>query len=143
MSAVYRTPASEKEFADYFSLRWELLRKPLGLAQGSEQDKLDGKAVHIAAFEGKKIIGVGRLQIEKDNTAQVRYMAVSNSHRRQGIGSQILIELENNAKAKGIEMCWLKARETAIKFYEKNNYLISGDAQSDLKIPHFLMQKIL
>ena len=143
MAVVYRPPESEEEFENYFKFRWEQLRKPLGLTQGSEQDELESTAFHIAAFNNEKIIGVGRLQIEKDTTARIRYMAVDNKFRKQGIGSRLLEELENIAKTKSVKNCWLYARESAASFYLKNNYEIRGEAISELEIPHQRMEKTL
>ncbi len=143
MAVVYRSPETEKEFENYLKFRWEQLRKPLGLTQGSEQDELENSAFHIAAFNNEKIIGVGRLQIEKEASARIRYMAVDNKFRKQGIGSRLLEELENTAKAKGVKKCWLNARESAARFYLKNNYEIRGEATSELEIPHQKMEKTL
>lgn len=143
MKIIYRSPESEKEFNDYFSFRWENLRKPLGLQRGSEQDELEKVALHIAAFNDEKIIGVSRLQIENDSTARIRYMAVDNRIRNQGIGTRLLVELEEIAKTKDVNTCWLYARDTAVSFYLKNNYQIKGTADSDLEISHLRMEKTL
>ena len=51
MSIVYRPPKSEKEFEEYFTFRWKLLRKPLGLERGSEQDELEKSAFHFASLD--------------------------------------------------------------------------------------------
>ncbi len=75
MAVVYRSPETEKEFENYLKFRWEQLRKPLGLTQGSEQDELENSAFHIAAFNNEKIIGVGKKKKKKDTTARIRYMA--------------------------------------------------------------------
>ena len=143
MAVVYRSPVSEKEFEDYFKFRWVQLRKPLDLVQGSEQDELENNAFHIAAFSNENIIGVGRLQIEKDTTARIRYMAIDSLFRKQGFGSRLLEKLENIAKEKGVKICWLYARETAASFYLKNNYKVKGEAISELEIPHLRMEKTL
>lgn len=143
MEIVYRSPKSEKEFEDYFRFRWKLLRKPLGFAQGSEQDDLENTAFHIAAFINEKIIGVARFQIENDSTARIRFMAVDYKYRKQGIGSRLLEELENIAKTKGVKNCWLYARETAAVFYLKNDYVINGVAASELATKHQRMEKAL
>jgi len=143
MNIIYRSPNSEKEFENYFKFRWRLLRKPLGLERGSEKDELEDTAFHLAAFNNENIIGIGRLHIENDATARIRYMAVDDTFRKQGIGSRVLEELEHLAKTKNVKNCWLYARETAATFYLKNNYEINGVAATDLEIPHQRMQKIL
>lgn len=143
MQIVYRPPNSEKEFDEYFTFRWELLRKPLGLERGSEQDELEHSAFHLAAFKNENIIAVGRLQIEQDNTARIRYMAVDSAFRKQGVGSSMLNELEKFAITNHIESCWLYARKTAASFYIKNDYIIHGEAITELTSPHLRMQKCL
>ena len=143
MTVVYRSPKSEKELEEYFLFRWKLLRKPLGLEKGSEQDGLENTAFHIAAFNNENIIAVGRAQIEKNSSARIRYMAVNKEYRKRGIGSRVLEELEIIAKEKMAKSCWLHARDTAIRFYTKNNYEIKGEANSELEIPHFRMEKEL
>lgn len=143
MTVVYRSPKSEKEFEEYFLLRWKLLRKPLGLEKGSEQDDLEDSAFHIAAFNHENIIAVGRVQIENDSSARIRYMAVNKAHRIRGIGSRVLEELEIIATEKMAKSCWLYARETAMDFYTKNHYKVNGEANSELEIPHFRMEKEL
>ncbi len=141
MSIIYRVPNTSREFKNYFQFRWELLRKPLGLPQGSEQDELEDTAHHIAAFNNKMIVGVGRLHIEDSFTSRIRYMAVDTDSRNQGIGSKILSELEAIAYRQHIKTCWLLAREDVVPFYLKNNYEINGVADSELDIPHQRMQK--
>ena len=140
---TYKPPTSAEEFAEYFMFRWKMLRKPLNLPFGSEQDDLENTAFHIAAFYSEKIIGVGRLHSEPNNMARIRYMAVDNSFQKQGIGSHMLKELEKFSAVKKIQICWLYARQETINFYQKNGYEINGVAASDLEIPHQRMQKIL
>ncbi|MEM7400327.1 MAG: GNAT family N-acetyltransferase [Pseudomonadota bacterium] len=143
MSIVYRSPNTNDEFEKYFKFRWEILRKPLGLALGSEQDRFDTTAFHIAAFKNQNIIGVGRIQIENDKTSRIRYMAVDEKFRMQGVGSCMLNELEAISYNHSIQICWLYARDKAVKFYLKNNYEVNGIADSELEIPHQRMQKTL
>lgn len=143
MHILYRPPKSEKEFEEYYAFRWELLRKPLDLERGSEQDALDQSAFHIAAFNDERIIAVGRLHIEKDNAARIRYMAVDRAFRNRGIGSQLLNELEKRAIELNVKKCWLYARESAVSFYIKNHYIVCGEAVSEITIPHQRMQKKL
>ncbi|MEJ2115115.1 MAG: GNAT family N-acetyltransferase [Gammaproteobacteria bacterium] len=143
MPIVYRSPNSVKEFEDYFKIRWELLRKPLGLKPGSEQDEVENSAFHLAAFKNEKIIGVSRLHIENDATARIRYMSVDCNFRNQGIGNRLLAELEKIAKTKNVKICWLYARDNAVDFYLKNNYQIKDIAASELEIKHHRMEKVL
>lgn len=143
MTIIYRSPNSDEEFENYFNFRWQQLRKPLGFKQGSEQDEFEDHSFQMAAFKKQKIIGVGRLQINTDNSARIRYMAVEDTFRKHGIGGKILENLETIASANKVTDCWLLARENATGFYLKNNYKIIGNAESELPIPHVRMQKLL
>ena len=140
---IFRPPDSIDELDEYYKFRWEMLRKPLNLPFGSEKDEIEGSAVHIAAFKHNKIIAAGRLQLEENLSARIRYMAVDKLFRNQGVGSKLLAELEAIAKTENVKMCWLLARETATEFYLKNNYQIKGEANSNLAIKHHRMEKYL
>ena len=143
MPLVYRSPRTKEEFENYYNFRWKQLRKPLGLERGSEQDELEKSAFHIAAFDNNYLIGVGRIQLEQNSLARIRFMAVEPRFRNRGIGSKLLRTLEKYALSNNINTCWLLAREEAVPFYEKNNYEISGTANSELQIPHLRMQKVI
>ena len=70
---------------DYYHLRWEILRAPLNLDKGSEKDELEDSATHRAVFDNEKIVGVGRLHfIDKENKAQIRYVAILEDYRGKG-----------------------------------------------------------
>lgn len=140
----YRPPLAPGEFAEYFSFRWAQLREPLGLPRGSERDSLEDAAFHVAAYDELSIIGVGRVHIESDGTARVRYMAVHDGYRHQGVGRSILKRLEQFAHDHRVRVCWLNARETALGFYEKNGYVACGACKSELSsVRHERMEKAL
>jgi len=121
-----------------------MLRKPLKLSRGGEQDELEESSFHIAAYDDHKIIGVGRLHIEAGNIGRIRYMAVHDDYQSQGIGSRILQELEQLGRKNNIQTCWLNAREKALKFYSKNGYVLKGVSKSELPmIKHERMEKQL
>ncbi len=121
-----------------------MLRKPLNLSRGSEQDELEEIAFHIAAYINHKVIGVGRLHVESDGSARIRYMAVHDDYRNQGIGSNILRKLEKFASTNNLRVCWLYARAAAVTFYSKNGYVIKGESNSELSVlKHERMEKSL
>ena len=55
--------------------------------------------------------------LNSEHEAQIRYMAVDDKFKRQGIGSEIVTELENYALSKQAKTMTLNAREKAISFY--------------------------
>lgn len=143
MTIIYKKPETKQDLADYYFLRWEMLRQPLNLPFGSEQDDLEKIADHIAAYENNIIVGVGRIHAEAEYSSRIRYMAVHKKFQNRGIGSALLKKLEKIAINNKRTTCWLYARENAINFYLKNNYVVSGTADSDLSIKHVKMEKKL
>ena len=140
----YRSPLAPGEFAEYFLFRWAQLRKPLHMPRGSERDSQEDTAFHIAAYDGQSIVGVGRLHMEADGTARVRYMAVHADYRHKGIGRSILKRLELFARVHEVRVCWLLARESAVEFYKKNGYVVCGACESELSsVHHERMEKAL
>ena len=138
---IIRKPESSKEWEGYYQLRWEILRAPLNLDRGSEKDDLEDSAIHRAIFENEKIIGVGRLHFIDKDTAQIRYMAVSEESRRKGIGKMIVEEFVQISKQNKISKIILYARESVIEFYKKLGFDIIKKAHRLGNIQHFLMER--
>lgn len=121
-----------------------MLRKPLSLPRGSEQDELEKQSFHAAAYHNHAVVGVGRIHVEPDNTARIRYMAVREDYQHQGVGSTILGKLEKIARANQLQVCWLYARQGATGFYAKNGYIVKGESKSERpELKHQRMEKQL
>lgn len=142
MPIIYCQPESSEDFEAYLKIRYDVLRKPLGMPKGSERDIEDENAIHIIAKQGNKILGGGRIHFLDDHTAQVRYMAVLDKHKGQGIGAEILLNLEKFAFNQGRDTIMLHARAPVVTFYEKCGYKSVGDTFDLLGIPHLKMIKV-
>ena len=139
-----RSPSTEQEWKDYDAFRWEILRKPLKLSHIPLKDELEDESLHLMGMDNKnKIISCGRLHLNNSLEAQIRYMGVSSNHRRTGIGSAMVLELESKALLQGVKKVVLNARAEAIKFYESLGYSEIGPYESDIEIPHSSMEKNL
>jgi ribosomal protein S18 acetylase RimI-like enzyme len=138
-------PLTEKDFELYYDLRWRILRKPWNQPKGSEKDELEDEAIHVMVCNDDKIpVSVGRVHFISDDQAQIRYMAVEENQQGKGIGKLVLSYLEQKAKDKGAESVVLKARDNAVKFYEKNGYNVIKRAHTLYGvIPHFEMKKYI
>ena len=138
------TPATEFEISKYYEIRFLELRKPWEQPVGSEKDSIEDNCVHRMIMCNDNYIGVGRLQDNGKEQAQIRYMAIKNKYQNQGFGKLLIFDLEKIAKERGAKEIILQSREIAVKFYqklgyitEKKTYLLFNDIQ------HFLMKKIL
>jgi len=140
-----RAPNTAAEFAQYYQLRWQILRKPWQQVLGSEQDEHERHAIHrMIIDENDKVLAVGRLEKLTAQQGQIRYMAVGEQRQGQGLGRQIISELESHASKLGITEICLNAREQAIGFYQKLGYENQGYAHTlfdDVK--HYRMIKKL
>lgn len=99
-----------------------MLRKPWGEALGTEQDDDEDDSYHVMVTEGDEAIGVARLQNIAPGQAQVRYMAVTETHQGKGIGRMIMQHIEHYAKTHDIDEIFLHARENAVNFYVALGY---------------------
>src|SRR5436853_7384907 len=113
MHVVLREPRSEQDFKLYYDLRWRILREPWTQERESGRDEYEEKAIHLMAWRGDTLVGVGRLHFNSPVEGQIRYMAIEPQYSHKGVGSQILMELEARARGAGVERIVLNAREAA------------------------------
>lgn len=73
-------------------------------------------------YEEKSIIGV-IIYDKLYDRIEIEYIAVDESHKNQGIGSNLLKKTEEE-NIKNITLEVRKSNETAINFYKKNGYKI-------------------
>jgi N-acetylglutamate synthase-like GNAT family acetyltransferase len=142
MNIEIRSPKSEKEWKDYYDLRYRILRKPLNQALGSERNEGDEAGIHFALYEKQQLRAIARLDIQENFCAQVRFVAVEDELQGKGFGKIIMLELEDYCKAIGIKKIILHARDYAVDFYLKLDYkLIESSYKIFGVLQHFLMEK--
>jgi GNAT superfamily N-acetyltransferase len=136
-------PQTAAEWDIYYDLRWRVLRAPWNQPRGSERDALESESVHLlASIPNGAVSGVGRLHFNSPHQAQIRFMAVAENFRGQGIGSRILQELERRARERGATSIVLEARDTAVPFYVRNGYATLGPGKTLFgALPHQRMRK--
>ena len=141
---LLKSPENKDEWERYLLFRWEMLRKPLGMSIDSLADSIEEESFHLMGIdEDGNVIASGRLHFNTSDEAQIRYMAVDDNFKRQGIGSEIVTELERYAFSKKAVTITLNARENAISFYLSLGYSEVCPYQSDTGIPHKTMKKDL
>jgi predicted GNAT family N-acyltransferase len=144
MQVSLRKPLTALDYALYFDLRWRILREPWTTDRESEKDDHEEHATHLMAYVGDHLAGVGRVNLNTPDEAQVRYMAVEESFRGQGVGTAILLALEESGKQQGARRVVLNARENAAPFYKKHGYNLVGEAEKLFgSIIHWRMSKDL
>lgn len=70
-------------------------------------------------------------------------MAVQNNLQGKGIGAAMMNFAENVARDRGYKTLIMHARKTAVGFYEKSGYKVTGEEFEEVHLPHFIMEKAL
>ena len=132
-----------REYQQMVHLRTEMLRKPLGLAFTEEELEQEKDDILMGAFEDDRLLGCCLLTPMDAGTIRLRQMAVPNSMQGKGVGRALMIFAENVARDLGYRKLCMHARKTAIGFYQKLGYSISGEEFMEVTIPHYVMEKAL
>ncbi len=136
-------PNTEEEWKSYYDIRFEVLRKPWNQPQQSTRDEWEDRSIHFLVMnENAEGIATGRLQLNSKTEGQIRSMAVLEKYRNKNIGHLIIKEIETEAKSLGLNTITLDAREPALNFYLKNDYVVIADSYLLFGvIKHFSMKK--
>jgi predicted N-acetyltransferase YhbS len=99
---------------------------------------------HLAAFDGDRIVGVVTL-VPTDRGHQLRGMAVDPACQGTGVGRVLVEAAVERLRAAGEQRVWCNARDTAIPFYERLGFRISGDGflHAPSGLPHHPMELVL
>ena len=139
---IIRTPNTEKEWEDYYDLRYRILRLPLGQPLGSERNEGDSTGKHFALYLNGQLNAIARLDQPEKYTSQVRFVAVESNTQGKGFGKEIMTAVENFSKKSGNRKMILQARENALDFYLKLDYkLIEKSYLLFGQVQHYLMKK--
>lgn len=125
------------------ALRYELLRRPLGLTFSPDELAREAHDTHLAALDGERIVGTLLLRTVDPHTARIMRMAVAPEHQGRSIGRALVAQAERLAFARGFKLIMMHARGTAVGFYAKCGYSTVGDEFLEQGIPHIRMEKRL
>ena len=139
LNIAYNSP----EYQEMLAFRYKMLREPLYLNFSEEDLQREKDDVFITCYEGGHIIGCCILTRLSEEVVKLRQMAVDNQWQGKNIGRKLLIFAEQYASKHGYSTVKLNARKTAVMFYVKCGYSVSGEEFLEIDIPHFLMIKHL
>ena len=132
-----------KEYQQMVNLRNEILRKPLGLTFDPVELEKEKEDILMGAFEDDRILGCCLLTRMDATTVRLRQMAVPNSMQGKGVGRALMIFAENVARDLGYKKLCMHARSSAVGFYQKLGYAITGPEFLEVTIAHYIMEKAL
>ena len=87
-----------KDYQKMVDLRFEILRKPLGLKFNAEELEREKEDMLIGAFDDEKLLACCLITKIDDTTCKLRQMAVQNSVQGKGIGFTMMNFAENVAR---------------------------------------------
>src|SRR5215212_2741078 len=111
-----------KEYQQMINLRYNILRKPLGLNFTPQELEKEKDEVLIAAFEEDQMLGCCMLVRQDNKKVRLRQMAVLNNLQGKGIGRALTTFAENISRDLGYRKIMMHARKTVTGFYEKHGY---------------------
>jgi len=134
-----RSIENQRELEEMYYQRWLVLRAPLGMAQGTEQDKYDATAFHVVAVCDRKILGSARLRELSPDIGGIAYVCVLPEFQHQGIGTKLIQKLIEAAQDKQLKTIKLRSRVIAQEFYQRLGFSTEGEPFDYLSIPHVVM----
>lgn len=82
-----------------------------------------GSAVALGAFDGSRLIGMGRAISDGVSDAYIQDIAVSPDYRRRGIGGEIVRRIVAALQAHGIDWIGLVGEPGTEHFYEELGFV--------------------
>ena len=124
---VIQKSLGDLEIARIRDLRYEILRKPLGMPMTGTIFPGDGNpsTIHLLAFFEADLVGCATFLSDDSDAIQLRGMAVARPWQRRGIGQSIVESAKDIATSKA-KTLWCNARFSAIGFYESQGWIKSG-----------------
>ncbi|MBS7252549.1 GNAT family N-acetyltransferase [Flavobacterium branchiicola] len=145
MNIIKEIPSNET-----YAVRQPVLRKgkPIESCIFEGDDLTDTH--HFGLYDNEKLIGIISLFnkinpiFADENQAQIRGMAVLDTHQKKGFGEALVKHCENYCIENKVDLIWFNARTAAVGFYKKMNYQVEGEA-FDIKDvgEHYMMFKKL
>jgi predicted GNAT family N-acyltransferase len=130
------------EYDEAVAIRYEILRKPIGLQFSVAQLEKEWQDLHFVCYnERSEMLGCMILNIIDEHTLKMRQVAVKERSQGAGVGKALVEAAEAYAQLNGYQTIELNARDTAIPFYERLGYQIISETFTEVGIDHKKMIK--
>ncbi len=98
-----------------------------GYTSGFIAPMIAGSFAVIGAYDGDRLVGMGRAIADKASDAYIQDIVVLSEYRKRGIGAAIVRELIARLKAAGVDWIGLIAAPGATHFYEELGFEVLKD----------------
>ncbi len=86
----------------------------------------DDEALHIGAYEGEALIGVGSFFFDPP-FVRLRKLAVLPEKQGRGIGSKLIRFAASQPEVQKADQLWCDARQDAVVFYQRLGFTLEGE----------------
>ncbi len=124
---------SKEELEQVFAIRRQVFSIEQNVSKEIEMDNFDDVAVHILAYIKGKPVGTARWRFTEEG-AKIERFAVLKKYRHKGVGEELVKYTLD--KLNEIEIIFLNAQESIIKFYEKFGFKVVGNRFYEADMPH-------
>ena len=125
----YKITYGKEDFTDARLIRQHVFVEEQGFE--NEFDEIDEYAYHLVIYQNDEAIATGRMYEKDQETMILGRIAIIKECRKIGLGSKIVLRLENEAKQLGYIITQLSAQQRAQGFYEKLGYQTQGEVYYD------------
>jgi predicted GNAT family N-acyltransferase len=139
---IVRAAGDREEVAAALELRKRVFCGEQGVSLDAERDGRDGEALHVVALADGDLLGTCRVLVEGD-VGRLGRMAVAPSARGRGVGTAVLREAEELARAAGARRMKLHAQIESRAVYDRAGYQQRGELFVEEGIDHVAMEKPL
>ncbi len=130
-------------YTQVLALRHRILRVPLGLSISKADTAGEDQQIILIYVTNGIASGCILLQWLDPDNLKMRQLAVDAELQRTGIGRQLVHHAEDFARDRQVKNIVLHARKSAVSFYLRLGYTISGEEFTEVGIPHLIMKKPL
>jgi len=141
MDAEVQRVSEEETLNDALTVRREVFVEEQGVPEHRELDGRDREATHFVAYDDGTPVGAARLREYETAVGKVERVAVLEPRRGEGLGRDLMDEVESVAETEGYDELLLHAQVPVVAFYERLGYEVTSGAFEDAGIPHREMRK--
>ncbi len=122
-------------------IRNEVFVKEQGFVEEFDND--DKRALHLVGFIDGSSVATSRIIKNEDGSFLIGRIAVRKAYRKGGFGAKIISASEAVIRKLGGNTVFIHAQQQAVPFYEKQGYILTGEADFEEGCPHQMMTKKL
>lgn len=121
-------------------VRAEVFQQEQGITASLDFDGQDPQCVHLLAQVQGETVGVARLRELEQSTVKLERLAVQQSYRNQGLGSEMVATAIAYTQAMGYRHLKLHAQISSVEFYRRLGFKTVSEIFSEAGIEHIKME---